>query len=264
MAFLMFSPPAITISNLTKSFGNQEVLRNVSFEVPRGQTYCIIGGSGQGKSVLLKHVMRLLVPDSGDIRIDGESIVGLSGASLDDIRKKMGMVFQESALFDSMTCLENVAFGLTMHRRDLSAGEIERIAREKIRLVGLNRVETKYPSEISGGMKKRVGIARAIALEPEILLYDEPTTGLDPVLATSIDELILKMKAELHVTSLVITHDMNSAFRIADRILFLYQGKIHFSGTPLEVRETPDPVLGQFVRGETSGPIPVIAEETGP
>ncbi len=260
----MFSPPAITISNLTKSFGNQEVLRNVSFEVPRGQTYCIIGGSGQGKSVLLKHVMRLLVPDSGDIRIDGESIVGLSGASLDDIRKKMGMVFQESALFDSMTCLENVAFGLTMHRRDLSAGEIERIAREKIRLVGLNRVETKYPSEISGGMKKRVGIARAIALEPEILLYDEPTTGLDPVLATSIDELILKMKAELHVTSLVITHDMNSAFRIADRILFLYQGKIHFSGTPLEVRETPDPVLGQFVRGETSGPIPVIAEETGP
>ena len=260
----MFSPPAITISNLTKSFGNQEVLRNVSFEVPRGQTYCIIGGSGQGKSVLLKHVMRLLVPDSGDIRIDGESIVGLSGASLDDIRKKMGMVFQESALFDSMTCLENVAFGLTMHRRDLSAGEIERIAREKIRLVGLNRVETKYPSEISGGMKKRVGIARAIALEPEILLYDEPTTGLDPILATSIDELILKMKAELHVTSLVITHDMNSAFRIADRILFLYQGKIHFSGTPLEVRETPDPVLGQFVRGETSGPIPVIAEETGP
>ncbi len=260
----MVSPPAITISNLTKSFGNQEVLRNVSFEVPRGQTYCIIGGSGQGKSVLLKHVMRLLVPDSGDIRIDGESIVGLSGASLDDIRKKMGMVFQESALFDSMTCLENVAFGLTMHRRDLSAGEIERIAREKIRLVGLNRVETKYPSEISGGMKKRVGIARAIALEPEILLYDEPTTGLDPILATSIDELILKMKAELHVTSLVITHDMNSAFRIADRILFLYQGKIHFSGTPLEVRETPDPVLGQFVRGETSGPIPVIAEETGP
>ncbi len=264
MAFLMVSPPAITISNLTKSFGNQEVLRNVSFEVPRGQTYCIIGGSGQGKSVLLKHVMRLLVPDSGDIRIDGESIVGLSGASLDDIRKKMGMVFQESALFDSMTCLENVAFGLTMHRRDLSAVEIERIAREKIRLVGLNRVEKKYPSEISGGMKKRVGIARAIALEPEILLYDEPTTGLDPVLATSIDELILKMKAELHVTSLVITHDMNSAFRIADRILFLYQGKIHFSGTPLEVRETPDPVLGQFVRGETSGPIPVIAEETGP
>ncbi|EQD24764.1 MAG: ABC transporter ATP-binding protein [Nitrospirae bacterium] len=257
----MSSPPVITVSNLTKRFGTQEVLREVSFEVPRGQTYCIIGGSGQGKSVLLKHVMRLLVPDSGDVRIDGESIIDLSGAALDDVRKKMGMVFQEAALFDSMTCLENVAFGLTMHRRNLSRTEIERIAREKIRLVGLNRVENKYPSEISGGMKKRVGIARAIALEPEILLYDEPTTGLDPVLASSIDELILKMKTALHVTSLVITHDMSSAFRIADRILFLYQGKIHFAGTPREVRETADPVLGQFVRGETSGPIPVISEE---
>ncbi len=257
----MASPPSITISNLCKRFGNQEVLRNISFEVPRGQTYCIIGGSGQGKSVLLKHVMRLLAPDSGDVRIDGESIVGLSGKPLDEVRKKMGMVFQESALFDSMTCLENVSFGLTMHRRDLPAREIERIAREKLRLVGLSRVEHKYPSEISGGMKKRVGIARAIALEPEILLYDEPTTGLDPVLASSIDELILKMKAELHVTSLVITHDMNSAFRISDRILFLYNGKIHFSGSSREVRETTDPVLGQFVRGETSGPIPVIVGE---
>ncbi len=257
----MASPPSITISNLCKRFGNQEVLRNISFEVPRGQTYCIIGGSGQGKSVLLKHVMRLLAPDSGDVRIDGESIVGLSGKPLDEVRKKMGMVFQESALFDSMTCLENVSFGLTMHRRDLPAREIERIAREKLRLVGLSRVEHKYPSEISGGMKKRVGIARAIALEPEILLYDEPTTGLDPVLASSIDELILKMKSELHVTSLVITHDMNSAFRISDRILFLYNGKIHFSGSSREVRETTDPVLGQFVRGETSGPIPVIVGE---
>ena len=205
--------------------------------------------------------MRLLAPDSGDVRIDGESIVGLSGKPLDEVRKKMGMVFKESALFDSMTCLENVSFGLTMHRRDLPAREIERIAREKLRLVGLSRVEHKYPSEISGGMKKRVGIARAIALEPEILLYDEPTTGLDPVLASSIDELILKMKSELHVTSLVITHDMNSAFRISDRILFLYNGKIHFSGSSREVRETTDPVLGQFVRGETSGPIPVIVGE---
>lgn len=260
MAVLMSFPASIAISNLSKKFGTQEVLRNISFEVPRGQTYCIIGGSGQGKSVLLKHVMRLLAPDSGDVRIDGESIVGLSGKPLDDVRKKMGMVFQESALFDSMTCLENVSFGLTMHRRDLSAKEVERIARDKIRLVGLSRVEYKFPSEISGGMKKRVGIARAIALEPEILLYDEPTTGLDPILASSIDELIIKMKAELHVTSLVITHDMNSALRIADRILFLYQGKIHFSGTSQEVRETKDPVLGQFVRGETVGPIPVIAE----
>ena len=246
---------------MVKRFGTQEVLRNVSFEVPKGQTYCIIGGSGQGKSVLLKHVMRLLSPDEGDVQIDGTSILDLSGSALDDIRKKMGMVFQESALFDSMTCLENVGFGLTMHRRDLSSNEIDRIAREKLRLVGLTRMEQKFPSQISGGMKKRVGIARAIALEPEILLYDEPTTGLDPVLASSIDELILKMKAELGVTSLVITHDMNSALRIADMVLFLYKGTIHFSGTPEEVRTSEDPILRQFVRGETTGPIPVIVEE---
>ncbi len=257
----METVPAIRISGLCKRFGTQEVLRNVSFEVPRGEIYCIIGGSGQGKSVLLKHIMRLLLPDSGDVQIDGESIVGLSLRELDEVRKKMGMVFQESALFDSMTCLENVAFGLTMHRRDLSRTQIEQIALEKLRLVGLSHVENKFPSQISGGMKKRVGIARAIAQEPEILLYDEPTTGLDPVLASSIDELILKMKKELGVTSLVITHDMSSAFRISDRILFLYGGKIHFAGTSEEIRTSVDPVLGQFVRGETSGPIPVVVEE---
>ena len=189
--------------------------------------------------------------DSPSILISPESAV----------RKKMGMVFQEAALFDSLTCLENVAFGLTMHRNDLSSGKISELAREKLRQVGLSRVEQKFPSEISGGMKKRVGIARAIALEPEILLYDEPTTGLDPVLASSIDELILKMRANMGVTSIVITHDMSSAFRIADRILFLYEGKIHFSGTVDEVKNTTDPVLGQFIRGETVGPIPVIIEE---
>lgn len=252
---------AISIDSLKKKFGLQEVLKGVSFDVPRGKTYCVIGGSGQGKSVLLKHVMHLLTADSGDIRIDGESIMGLSGEALDRVRKKMGMVFQEAALFDSLTCLENVAFGLTMHRNDLSSGKISELAREKLRQVGLSRVEQKFPSEISGGMKKRVGIARAIALEPEILLYDEPTTGLDPVLASSIDELILKMRANMGVTSIVITHDMSSAFRIADRILFLYEGKIHFSGTVDEVKNTTDPVLGQFIRGETVGPIPVIIEE---
>jgi len=253
--------PSISVESLVKRFGSQEVLKGVSFDVPKGKTYCIIGGSGQGKSVLLKHIMRLLVADSGNIRVDGESIVSLSGRDLDRVRKKMGMVFQEAALFDSLTCLENVAFGLTMHRKDLSSERIAALAREKLRQVGLSRVEQKFPSEISGGMKKRVGIARAVALEPEILLYDEPTTGLDPVLASSIDELILKMQAELGVTSVVITHDMNSAFRIADRILFLYQGQIQFSGTVDEVRKTTDPILGQFIRGETFGPIPVIAED---
>lgn len=252
--------PAVSVRSLTKRFGPQEVLRGVSFDVPKGKTYCVIGGSGQGKSVLLKHIMRLLTGDSGDILVDGESIVDLSGPRLDQVRKKMGMVFQEAALFDSMTCLENVAFGLTMHRRDLRSKEILELARAKLRQVGLSSMEEKFPSEISGGMKKRVGIARAIAMAPEILLYDEPTTGLDPVLASSIDELILKMQSELAVTSVVITHDMSSAFRIADRILFLYQGRIRYSGTPEEVRKTDDPVLGQFIRGETSGPIPVIIE----
>lgn len=250
--------PAIAVSELCKAFGTQQVLQKVSFDVPKGMTYCIIGGSGQGKSVLLKHVMRLLIPDSGTIRISGESITGLNGPPLDEVRKKMGMVFQDAALFDSMTCLENVAFGLSMHRRDLGPSDVAELARGKLHRVGLALIENKFPSEISGGMRKRVGIARAIALEPEILLYDEPTTGLDPVLATSIDELILKMQGELKVTSLVITHDMNSAFRIADRILFLYQGRIHFSGTVDEVRGTTDPVLGQFIRGETRGPIPVV------
>ena len=254
--------PAISLESLSKSFGSQQVLREITFSVPKGETYCIIGGSGQGKSVLLKHVMRLLLPDSGTVRISGESIETLSGEELNRVRKKMGMVFQESALFDSMTCLENVAFGLMMHRKDLGKREILDVAREKLRLVGLPRtVEEKSPSQISGGMKKRVAIARAIALSPEILLYDEPTTGLDPVLSASIDELIGRMKAELSVTSLVITHDMSSAFRIADRILFLYRGEIRASGTPDEIRESGDPLLQQFIRGETRGPIPVIPDE---
>ena len=258
----MASMAAISVEALSKSFGSQQVLREVTFSVPKGETYCIIGGSGQGKSVLLKHVMRLLLPDSGTVRVNGEAIESLSGEDLARVRKKMGMVFQESALFDSMTCLENVAFGLMMHRRDISKGKILEMAREKLRLVGLPRtVEEKFPSQISGGMKKRVGIARAIALSPEILLYDEPTTGLDPVLSASIDELIGQMKAELGVTSLVITHDMSSAFRIADRILYLYGGEIRVSGTPAEIRESKDPLLQQFIRGETRGPIPVIPDE---
>lgn len=263
MALLMVPTESIVIEGLSKRFGLQEVLKEITFSVPKGQTYCIIGGSGQGKSVLLKHVMRLMSPDRGIVKIDGEEIGTLSGEDLSRVRRKMGMVFQESALFDSMTCLENVAFGLFMHRREIPRKTILDLAREKLRMVGLPvSVEEKFPSQISGGMKKRVGIARAIALAPGILLYDEPTTGLDPVLAASIDELIMQMKKDLGVTSLVITHDMNSAFRISDRILFLYRGEIRFSGTPEEVRTTSDPLLSQFVHGETRGPIPVLSDET--
>ncbi len=244
----------IQVENLWKSFGNQTVLKGVSFSVNSGETFVVIGGSGQGKSVLLKHIIRLLVSDKGEVRIKGTPIMNLNTAELYEIRRMMGMVFQEAALFDSMTVLDNVAFALRMHT-GLPDREIRDRAREKLLTVGLKGVEGKYPSEMSGGMKKRVGIARAIALSPEILLYDEPTTGLDPVLASAIDELILKMQDELGVTSVVITHDMKSATRIADRILFLYGGEIRFCGTPDELMSTDDPVLRQFIRGETLGPI---------
>lgn len=246
--------PPILVENLWKSFGKQTVLKGLSFEVRTGETFVVIGGSGQGKSVLLKHVMRLMKADRGEVYVQGNPIMSLEQRELYDLRRKMGMVFQESALFDSMTVLDNVAFALRMHT-SLSEKEIVMEAREKLAMVGLRDVEKKFPSEISGGMKKRVGIARAIALAPEILLYDEPTTGLDPVLSSAIDELILKMQSDLSVTSIVITHDMNSAMKIANRVLFLFQGEIRFLGSPQDLVESDDPVLSQFVKGETQGPI---------
>ncbi|MHB1605881.1 MAG: ABC transporter ATP-binding protein [Leptospirales bacterium] len=250
----MSSSSVITVENLWKSFSGQPVLKGIDFSVTQGETFVVIGGSGQGKSVLLKHIIRLLKSDEGDVYVKGTPIMNLSNRDLYQIRRKMGMVFQEAALFDSMSILENVAFAFRMHT-NLSEKDIKDQAREKLLKVGLNDVDKKFPSEISGGMKKRVGIARAIALSPEILLYDEPTTGLDPVLSSAIDELILKMQSELSVTSIVITHDMKSAMRIADRVLFLFQGTIRFMGTPEELERTEDPVLTQFVRGETQGPI---------
>ncbi|MHB1284993.1 MAG: ABC transporter ATP-binding protein [Leptospirales bacterium] len=233
------------------------MLKGLDFSVGQGETFVVIGGSGQGKSVLLKHLIRLLKSDEGDVYIQGTPIMGLSQLDLYQVRRKMGMVFQEAALFDSMSILDNVAFALRMHT-NLSEEVIRSQVLEKLLRVGLRNVEGKFPSEISGGMKKRVAIARAIALAPEILLYDEPTTGLDPVLASAIDELILKMQSELSVTSVVITHDMKSAMKIADRILFLFRGEIRFIGTPEELMEDSDPVLTQFVRGETQGPIGTI------
>ena len=247
----------LTIENLTKSFGRQKVLKGISFTVPEGETVVVIGGSGQGKSVLLKHVMRLLVADEGDVLVGGQPIMKLTSREMDEVRKGMGMVFQEAALFDSMSLLENVAFPLRMHS-GLRDREIIKIAEENLERVGLRGVGGKMPSEVSGGMKKRVGIARAISMRPGILLYDEPTTGLDPVLSSAIDELILKMRSELGVTSLVISHDMKSAFRIADKIIFLYQGVIQASGTPAEIQASKDPVVRQLISGDTVGPISVI------
>ncbi|MCL4462160.1 MAG: ABC transporter ATP-binding protein [Nitrospirae bacterium] len=246
--------PPIRVENLWKSFGSQNVLKGLSFAVYPGETFVVIGGSGQGKSVLLKHIMRLMKADRGEIYVEGNPIMALEQKELYALRRKMGMVFQESALFDSMTVLDNVAFALRMHT-SLPEKDIVSQALEKLSKVGLRDVEKKFPSQISGGMKKRVAIARAIALAPEILLYDEPTTGLDPVLSSAIDELILKMQSDLAVTSIVITHDMKSALKIANRVLFLFQGTIRFLGTPQDLTISDDPVLSQFVKGETQGPI---------
>jgi len=214
----------------------------------------VIGGSGSGKSVLMKHVIGLLRPDSGQVLIDGQDITKLSEAELNELRKRFGMLFQGAALFDSLSVWENVGFSLLEHT-DLDEAEIRRIVAEKLRMVGLEGIEDMRPAELSGGMKKRVGLARAIAMSPEILLYDEPTTGLDPIMADVINDLILEMKRKLQVTSLTITHDMKSAYKIADRIAMLYRGKIIQVGTPEEIKNSPNPVVQQFITGSAVGPI---------
>ncbi|MEK6794621.1 MAG: ABC transporter ATP-binding protein [Spirochaetota bacterium] len=246
----------IEISDLYKRFGPHEVLRGATLTVPKGETVVVIGRSGCGKSVLLKHILGLLKPDSGDILVDGESITAMGEDGLGRIRKKFGMVFQGAALFDSLNVYENVTFGL----RNIG-GRTEDEMREKasnvLHSVGLPGIEEKSVADLSGGMRKRVGLARAIALDPEILLYDEPTTGLDPIMSRVIDDLIVKMKNELGVTSIVITHDITSVFRVADRVYMLNEGRIIEGGTSEELQRTEDPFLRQFIDGKTDGPIVV-------
>lgn len=244
----------IQVIDLYKSFGNNHVLQGANLTVNHGESMVVIGGSGSGKSVLIKHIIGLLKPDSGKILIDGVDITGLGEKELNEIRKKFGMLFQGAALFDSFSVWENVGFGLKQHKK-LTDKEIRRIATEKLEMVGLVGVEDLMPSELSGGMKKRVGLARAIAMEPEILLYDEPTTGLDPIMADAINELIIEMKKKLNVTSISITHDMVSAYKIADRIAMLYNGKIIEVGTPDEIKNTSNPIVRQFITGSALGPI---------
>jgi phospholipid/cholesterol/gamma-HCH transport system ATP-binding protein len=214
----------------------------------------VIGGSGSGKSVLLKHIIGILKPDEGKVLIDGVDITLLKENELYEVRKKFGMLFQMAALFDSMTVWENVGFAILRHRK-INEQQIKALAMEKLKLVGLVGAEDLMPSELSGGMKKRVGLARAIAHEPQVLLYDEPTTGLDPIMADAINELIIEMKQRLSVTSVAITHDMHSAYKIADRIAMLYEGQIISTGTPEVIKTTQDPVVRQFVTGSASGPI---------
>jgi phospholipid/cholesterol/gamma-HCH transport system ATP-binding protein len=246
----------IELRGLFKSFGPKQVLSGTDLGVDKGESRVVIGGSGSGKSVILKHVVGILRPDKGTVLIDGVDITKLREHELYEVRKKFGMLFQMAALFDSMNVWENVGFGLSRQGR-LKPAEIREITVEKLRMVGLVNVEDLMPSELSGGMKKRVGLARAIAHEPEILLYDEPTTGLDPITADAINDLIVDLRERLRVTSVAITHDMHSAYKIADRISMLYEGRIIETGTPDEIRHSDSAVVQQFITGSAVGPIQI-------
>lgn len=231
-----------------KAFGAKKVLTGVDLSVTKGETIVVLGGSGSGKSVLLRHAIGLMRPDSGAVYVEGQPIQELDEDELIPIRKKVGMLFQSAALFDSMNVFENVAFSLRQHL-DLEEDEIETRVRRFLELVELSGVEELMPSDLSGGMRKRVGLARAIALEPAGILYDEPTTGLDPITANSINELILSMQDKLGVTSVVVTHDILSASHVADRVAFLDEGKVRFLGTFEEARDSADTHVRSFVRG---------------
>ena len=238
---------AITVRGLRKSFGDLKVLRGVDLEIPRGKVTIVIGGSGSGKSVLIKHLIGLMRPDAGEVFVDGEEITGMGERHLTRVRRKFGMLFQHAALFDSMTVAENVAFPLKEHTR-LSRREIARQVEEKLEVLGLGGMGKKWPADLSGGMRKRVGLARAIAMNPSFLIYDEPTTGLDPVLANQVDEMIRETQERLSVTSIVISHDMASTFRLAHQIAMIFEGRVVVRGTPEEVAGSGVPEVEEFIR----------------
>ena len=241
----------IELRGVSKRFGRQVVLDHISLGVREGETLVVIGASGSGKSVMLKLMVGLLMPDHGQVWFDGRHIDNLPERKLAKVREQFGFLFQWGALFDSMTVADNVAFPLVEHTNK-PAAEISRIVDEKLRMVGLPEVRNKMPMELSGGQRKRVALARAIALDPRVILYDEPTTGLDPIRADVINELILKLKCELRVTSVVVTHDMASAFKVGDRIVMLHDTKLIFDGTPQQVKESDHPIVRRFVQGEAS------------
>jgi phospholipid/cholesterol/gamma-HCH transport system ATP-binding protein len=240
----------IEIVDLWKSFGENHVLRGVNITIPRGTTYVVLGGSGSGKTVLMKHVIGLLKPDRGHVRVGDVEISALSGRPLNEARRLFGMVFQGAALFDSMTVHDNVAFPLAEARRGrrLRADEIRARVVEKLQVVDLGEeVLERWPAELSGGMRKRVALARALVSDPEVVLYDEPTTGLDPITSDSVDGMILNAKERLGITSMVISHDIASAFKVADRLAVLYDGRLAAEGTPEEVRRSEDPFVQRFL-----------------
>lgn len=238
----------IVIENLHKQFENNNVLQGINLTIEDGETHAIIGPSGCGKSVLLKHIVGLMYPDEGRVRVESNDMNELSGKELYKVRRMFGFLFQGSALFDSMTVEENIGLPLVEHDNGFSYDEIKQVVGEKLELVGLPGIEGLKPSELSGGMKKRVGLARALATNPKYILYDEPTTGLDPVMSDSIDELIRGLSSKLDVTSIVVTHDMLSVKNVADKVSMMHEGKIHFTGTPQEIIESEDTILSNFIR----------------
>lgn len=246
--------PIIEVKGMAKAFGPRYVLRDINFSIPRGKTTVIIGGSGSGKSTMLRHLVGYIKPDRGQILYDGQDIVPLDEDGLDPIRRRFGILFQSGALFNSMSVGDNVALPLMEHT-DLDSKIITMIVKMKLELVGLRGFEDLKPSQISGGMKKRVGLARAIALDPEIVFYDEPSAGLDPITSAVVDDLMLDLSKKLSITSVVVTHHMDSAYKIADQIIMLHEGKIIAEGPPETFQNSDDPLVKQFVEGHPDGPI---------
>ena len=244
----------IQVINLNKSFGKNRVLKDLNLNIETGITAVVIGRSGCGKSVLLKHIIGILRPDAGQVIVFGKDVTKLPPKELDRLRLDFGMLFQGAALFDSLTVYENVGFNLLEHT-DFDSQTIAKKVREALSLVGLEGVEDLRPAALSGGMKKRVGLARAICMKPEVILYDEPTTGVDPIMADAINGLIIDLHDKLEVTSIVVTHDMVSAYKIGDRIAMLYQGKIIEVGTPDEIKNSQNEIVQQFIQGKAEGPI---------
>ena len=247
----------IKFIDVHKSFGHQHVLRGVNLEIENGKTTAIMGKSSSGKSVLLKHIIGLLKPDSGQVLVDDLDLTKMKDKELNQIRKKFGMLFQDAALFDSLTVGENVAFPLREHTR-LTEDEIRKTVAERLRAVGLSDIETKMSSELSGGMRKRVGLARAIAMHPHFVLFDEPTTGLDPVMTEAINQLIIETQKNFNLTCVVISHDLGSIFKISHKVAMLYEGQIIEYGTPTEIQGSLNPVMTQFLSGSIEGPIKIV------
>jgi len=247
----------IQLRGVRKRLGTKQVLDGVDLEIPTGLTQVILGRSGTGKSVLLKHIIGLMQPDEGSIIVDGEDIAHLNEAEMNRVRRRFGMLFQGAALFDSLTVGENIALPMREHLK-LDEAEIHRRVAERLSWVGLQGVEDMKPASLSGGMKKRVGLARAVAIDPAYILYDEPTTGLDPIMSDVINELIRSLQKRMGVTSVVVTHDLHSAWKVGDQIALLHEGRVQFTGTPGEAEATSDMLVRQFIEGRSEGPVRAV------